>query len=196
MPLCRYLLCLFLLLPAPALAQGEAPTDSQGQPLTPPPPRPNCDLLPGGNAPVDRIARLSGELSVHNLNYTYFGKPLLELTAADFDEMARIVKACQVADTEAPKRLQAFREKVMNANAARQETLRWIRRNQAEIKKMGNGRQDLERLQAMWLEMLARSEEMLPADRAPLARDIVLKQEQIYVSTPVPAPDPVWTPKR
>src|SRR5690348_3595075 len=42
-----------------------------------------CGQLPGGRAPVDKIAGLSG-MSPRDLDLAYFGKPLADLTDADF----------------------------------------------------------------------------------------------------------------
>ena len=64
-----------------------------------------------------------------------------------------------------------------------------------EIGRMKGGAADLQRLQELWVEMLARSEEMLPGDRAPLARAIVLKQDEIYKATDLPRQSPVWPPE-
>ncbi|MBU0725080.1 MAG: hypothetical protein KJ904_17660 [Alphaproteobacteria bacterium] len=189
MSLCRFLVCLGVLLATPALAQQGNQAPATADPAL-------CARLPGGNAPIDRIARLGGELSVKSLNLTYFGKRLSELTSADFDQIEGITRQCRGGDPAALETVKVFREKVSNANQARQVAARWIRERQAEIKKMGTSSKDLERLQVMWAEMLARSEEMLPADRAPLARDIVVKQDQIYAGTAVPPPPPVWVPKR
>ncbi|EKE69507.1 hypothetical protein [Oceanibaculum indicum] len=154
-----------------------------------------CARLPGGNAPVDRIARLSGQLSVNSLIFTYYGKPLAELTSSDFDEIEALTATCRGSAGDAMKEIRAFRSKVEEANAARGKTLDWIEKSQVEIGRMKGGPTDLERLQELWVEMLARSEEMLPTDRAPLARAIVLKQEAIYKSTDLPRQSPVWPPE-
>lgn len=154
-----------------------------------------CARLPGGNAPVERIARLSGQLSVKSLTFTYYGKPLAELTASDFDEIEALTATCRGSGGDAMKEIQAFRAKVEEANAARRKALDWIEKSRVEIGRMEGSPADLERLQELWVEMLARSEEMLPADRAPLASAIVLKQESIYKSTALPRQSPVWPPE-
>lgn len=154
-----------------------------------------CTRLPGGNAPVQRIARLSGRLSVNSLRHTYFDKMLADLTAADFDQILALTARCQGGAGEAIEEIRAFRAKVEEANAARGKALNWIEKSQVEIGKLGNRPQDLERLQELWVEMLARSEEMLPTDRAPLARAIVMKQEAIYKATALPPQSPVWPPE-
>ena len=38
----------------------------------------DCAKLPGGNAPINRLARLEGKLSIRNLELTYYGKPLAQ----------------------------------------------------------------------------------------------------------------------
>lgn len=154
-----------------------------------------CARLPGGNAPVQRIARLSGQLSVNSLTFTYFDKPLSDLTAADFDEIETLTAACQGEAGEAMRDIRAFRAKVLEANAARRATINWVEQSQVEIGRMKGGAADLQRLQELWVEMLARSEEMLPGDRAPLARAIVLKQDEIYKATDLPRQSPVWPPE-
>lgn len=154
-----------------------------------------CARLPGGNAPVDRIARLSGQLSINSLRYTYFGKPLSDLTASDFDEIEALTATCRGAAGDAMRDFRAFRAKVEEANATRRKTLNWIEQSRVEIGRMKGGANDLQRLQALWVEMLSRSEEMLPEDRAPLARAIVLKQDEIYQAADLPRQSPVWPPE-
>jgi hypothetical protein len=154
-----------------------------------------CARLPGGNAPVERIARLSGQLSINSLRFTYFGKPLAELTSADFDEIEALTATCRGAAGEALREIRTFRAKVEEANAARGKTLNWIEQSRVEIGRMKGGAADLQRLQELWVEMLSRTEEMLPADRAPLARAIVLKQDEIYKATDLPQQSPVWPPE-
>lgn len=154
-----------------------------------------CARLPGGNAPVERIARLSGQLSINSLTFTYFGKPLSDLTAADFDEIEALTATCRGSAGDAMKEIRAFRAKVQEANAARRATVNWVEQSQVEIGRMKGGAADLQRLQELWVEMLARSEEMLPGDRAPLARAIVLKQDEIYKATDLPRQSPVWPPE-
>lgn len=191
-------LVLGLVLPAEALAQAQ-PQGQQGQgkqandqPAVAPA---QCARLPGGNAPVQRIARLSGQLSINSLRFTYFDKPLADLTSADFDEIEALTATCQGSAGEAIKEIRAFRSKVEEANAARGKTLNWIEKSRIEIGRMKGGAADLERLQELWVEMLSRTEEMLPTDRSPLARDIVLKQEAIYKATELPRQSPVWPPE-
>lgn len=185
-----------LSLPADALAQAQPQGGrDQGARNQPAVAAAQCSRLPGGNAPVQRIARLSGQLSINSLRYTYFEKPLAELTADDFDQIEALTAACQGSAGEAMKEIRAFRAKVEEANAARGKTLNWIEKSQVEIGRMKGGAADLERLQELWVEMLSRTEEMLPADRAPLARAIVLKQEAIYKATELPRQSPVWPPE-
>jgi hypothetical protein len=188
-----------LVLAAEALAQAQPQGQQQGQgkqareqPAVAPA---QCARLPGGNAPVQRIARLSGQLSINSLRFTYFDKPLADLTSADFDEIEALTATCQGSAGEAIKEIRAFRSKVEEANAARGKTLNWIEKSRIEIGRMKGGAADLERLQELWVEMLSRTEEMLPTDRSPLARDIVLKQEAIYKATELPRQSPVWPPE-
>lgn len=186
---------IFLGLPLPADAQDQKKNGGKQQTGQGAAASAQCTRLPGGNAPVERIARLSGQLSINSLRYTYFDKPLAELTAADFDQIEAITASCQGGAGEAIREVRAFRAKVEEANAARGQTLNWIEKNRVEIGRMGNGPKDLQRLQVLWAEMLARTEEMLPTDRAPLARAIVLKQEAIYKATDLPRQSPVWPPE-
>lgn len=180
-----------IVLSADGLAQTQ-PQNAQDAPAGAPA---QCARLPGGNAPVDRIARLSGQLSINSLRYTYFDKPLAELTSADFDQIEALTASCQGSAGEAIKEVRAFRTKVEEASAARRKTLNWIEESQIEIGRMKGGAADLQRLQELWVEMLSRTEEMLPSDRAPLARAIVLKQEAIYKATDLPRQSPVWPPE-
>src|SRR5690348_9130918 len=77
-----------------ALAQAPVPVRPQSPPPIPPPATGECALLPGGNAPVNRIAELAQPLSPRSLDLTYFNKRLADLTDQDFDRIAEIATKC------------------------------------------------------------------------------------------------------
>jgi hypothetical protein len=193
-----------LLIGPTALAQVPAETPEQvpgqppGQAPVPQPrsasqaPPPQCDKLPGGNAPIDRIAALPTGLSIRNLELTYFGKRLADLTEEDFTAIAKLSDACTKSDREITfARLARFEDLVKEAQQSYANIREWILSMMEEMRDMTPGQQASRRLQEMWVEMDKRSTEMLRADLQGLAAAIETRKRELEASIPLaPRPGP------
>ena len=97
----------------------------------------DCDRIPGGNAPVQRIARLQGGLSVRNLELTYFEKPLFALTDNDIDYLQNLWPQCGTFESDvAAKIAPKLKALISDAKIARQDTLDWIGEVEAQIARL------------------------------------------------------------
>src|SRR5688572_26051779 len=83
-----------LAIAGPALAQQPSPMRPQAPPPPPPANARECAQLPGGNAPVNKIAELGQPLSPKSLDLTYFNKRLADLTDEDFERIADLATRC------------------------------------------------------------------------------------------------------
>lgn len=141
----------------------------------------DCAKVPGGNAPVQRMARLEGGMSVRNLELTYFEKPLYKLSDSDIDYLRRLWPECgtfepEVADAIA-KRLSVL---VSDARAARQVSLDWISEVEAKLEALEPGEDSIRTVHDLWQQMLNREFEMLPSDLQYLAGLITKKRDALY----------------
>lgn len=163
-------LAVALLVPAPATAQVDV-TEA------------DCAKIPGGNAPVEVIARLEGGMSVRNLEFTYFGKPLHRLTEDDYDTILALWKLCgtyasEIADPLIDK-LEAI---VDDAKVARRESLAWIDETKKKATALKPGQEGIVAISNMWQEMLNREFEMLQSDLNHLAGHLEKRQQELYSS--------------
>lgn len=161
---------------APAMAQTETPSDMQIFDS-------DCSKIPGGNAPIELISRLEGGMSVRNLEFTYYGKPLHQLTPEDFDTIHAIWLYCntyepEVADTAIDK-LEAV---VSDAKAARRDSLAWIEETKKKVDALKPGEKSIRQIHDMWQEMLNREFEMLKSDLDYLARYLTKQRQALYAS--------------
>ncbi len=141
----------------------------------------DCAKLPGGNAPINRLARLEGKLSVRNLELTYFGKTLALLTAQDFDVLRRLIPFCQdTSSAVADLLVNRLSELVSEAQATRAETIEWIKQKIAEVDAMEPTPQSIETIHNYWAEMLNRQFEMTPGDLRYLADYLDRKRNEFY----------------
>lgn len=170
--------------PAPAgAANGQRPPPSPmpAKPQKPVPKQADCSKLPGGNAPISKMARLEGGISVRNLDLTYFGKPLFELTNDDFDFLTELWPLCKTYDAEtAPKVAEKLKSLVTDAKAARQKSLDWIKKTEAEAKLLKPGQVGIEKIHDMWQQMLNKEFEMLESDMTYIAEVLSKRREELY----------------
>ncbi len=141
----------------------------------------DCAQLPGGNAPVQRIARIEGGLSVRNLELTYFEKPLHQLTAADFEYLRALWPYCETfEETVADTIIDQMKVLIDDAKAARQESLDWISEIEAQVAELPPGEESIRTLHDLWQQMLNREFEMLKSDLRYLADVLSAKRTELY----------------
>ncbi len=136
---------------------GVEPASAQGGAQRPP--RPSvaapartgeCAALPGGRAPVQKIAALTTGLSPRDLDLVYFGKPLAELDDEDFQQIAELSKRCsQGADILPEDKQQPFQQIVREAQQMRQNALDKVKRQMSDIKALPVARDKLIRLNGL-----------------------------------------------
>jgi hypothetical protein len=166
-----------LLLAAAAQAQSPAPQPKQGF---------DCQRLPGGNAPVQRIAQLTTPLAVRSLELTYYGKRLADLAETDFDQLLLAYPMCnQTTDRNADTTMQRFRAVVQVAQRTRRDTADWIERMKFEAGGLAPTREGIIRLTTMWYEMEMKSPDLMPADSEDLATFLAARMNELYARAPV-----------
>ena len=178
LPLAAGLLALATLAAPPAAAQAPAAAP-RGNPAAPV--NEDCAKLPGGNAPVQRMARLQSGMSVRNLGLTYFGKPLYALTDADIAYLRTLWPECGTYDaTVAEEIAKKLGSLITDAKAARQKSLDWISKTEKDIAKLKPGDESIRKIHDLWQEMLNREFEMLPGDLQYLAKKLSEKRDALY----------------
>jgi len=156
-----------------------------------------CAQLPGGRAPVLKIATLTSGLSPRDLDLVYFGKPLAELTDEDFTQIADLSKRCGAGEGILPEdKQQAFQAIVRDAQQLRRASLDKIQRQMTDIQHLPVARDKLTRLNGL-SENLPLLEPTMTRGDIKYAADWIARQMQaVYDSTPKgeatrpPAPPP------
>ena len=165
----------------PAAAPAPAPSWSQK-----PPGQEECAKLPGGNAPVARMARLEGGISVRNLEFTYLGKPLFQLTADDYAYLEALWPVCKTFDaTLAPTVARRLKALVDDAKGVRQESLDWIRKTEQQAKALKPGQDGIEKIHDLWQQMLNREFQMTAFDMSHISGVLSKRRDELY-SSPQP----------
>lgn len=143
----------------------------------------DCKKLPGGNAPINRLARLDGGISVRNLDLTYLGKPLFELTAPDYAYLEALWPLCGTFDAEtAPKVATRLKGLVEDAKAVRRDSLDWIKQTEQEAKALKPGQDGIEKVHDFWQQMLNREFEMLESDMSYIAAVLSKRRDELYAA--------------
>lgn len=174
------LLCLALAWPA-AAQQSAAP--GRGAAF---PPRPaECAQLPGGNAPVNKIAELKQPLSPKSLDLTYFNKRLAELTDEDFTRIADLANRCNQTLAEAAiDKSQKLREVIRESQAVRRQTLARIERGKAEILKAVSPRDKMLKLHDAWAQLPDLAETITRTDLRAHSAWIARALQAVYDDAP------------
>jgi len=188
-------LLLVLMLSVPASAQvgtgsggGGTTTPAAPAAAAPAPTKPSvraddCTKLPGGNAPINRLARLDTGMSVRNLDLTYLGKPLFQFTAEDYEYLAALWPVCSTFDEEtAPKVAKQLRNLVEDAKAVRQDSLDWIKQTEREAKALKPDQLGIEKIHDLWQQMLNHEFEMLQSDMAYIADVLTKRRDELYTA--------------
>ncbi len=167
-----------------ALAQQPAPVRPQSPP--PIPPRASeCALLPGGNAPVNRIAELAQPLSPRSLDLTYFNKRLADLTDEDFDRIAEIATTCNRTQARvAVEKAQKLREVVRESQAVRFKTLDKVDQGKANLAKAQTSREKVEWLNNAWADLSLIQDAITKTDLREYAAWIARSMQAIYDVAP------------
>ena len=173
---------------------GAVPAFAQGaqRPASPAAARPStpartgeCAALPGGRAPVQKIAALTTGLSPRDLDLVYFGKPLAELTDEDFSEIAALSKRCGAGSDIVPEDKQpAFQQIVRDAQKLRRTALEKVKRQMTDITTLPIARDKLTRLNQL-SENLSLLEPLLTrGDLKYTATWIAQQMQGVYDGTP------------
>lgn len=165
-----------MVLSCPATAQQEAdkerPEDVQDS---------DCAKLPGGNAPVNMMARLQGGIAVENLEFTYFGKKLFQLTQRDFDYLRKLIPYCQDKPQEQTNYIiDRLSELVFDAQDVRNKSIAWIKDMESQLKKMPATRESIEEVHNIWTELQNRQLEMTKADASYLSKILDETRDRLY----------------
>ena len=172
-------------IPAPAQERkdGGAPKPPAAAPAKPSVRADDCKKLPGGNAPINRLARLDGGISVRNLDLTYLGKPLFELTREDYEYLAALWPLCSTFDEEtAPRVAEKLKELVDDAKAVRRDSLEWIKQTEQQAKALKPDQLGIEKIHDLWQQMLNREFEMLESDMSYIAGVLEKRRDELYTA--------------
>lgn len=140
-----------------------------------------CMAIPGGNAPINRLARMQTKMAVRNLEFTYFQKPLFQLTSEDFEKLKKLLPFCQDIPTDiANYKVDKLKELITEAQDARAKTLEWIGTVIADVKKMDSTPENIRQLHIYWTEMQNRQFEMTVSDLHHIADILDTKRQELY----------------
>lgn len=181
---------MFLMLASPAVAQnqagGAANSDEETTPKVLGPDGEEitdaeCSNLEGSTAPIQRLARLAGAMSVRNLDFTYFGKPLYALTAKEFAFLRILKPFCDGTPSELDELiLDRLEEKVNEARDTRDKTVEWINEATAKMDAMAPSPEAIREVHNLWTEMENRRLEMLASDQSYFAKYLTERRNALY----------------
>ena len=178
-----------LILATPVVAQEPFPPPADLPTPSPtskaPEPRPDdCKRLPGGRAPINRLARIEGGISVRNLELTYFGKPLFEFTDEDYAFLKALLPICKTFDEEtAPLVARRLKGLIDDAKAVRQESLDWIKQTEKNAKALKPGQDSIETIHDLWQQMLNREFQMTSSDMAYISDVLGKRRDELYTQS-------------
>jgi hypothetical protein len=168
-----------------ALAQAPVPMRPQSPPPIPPPATAECALLPGGNAPVNRIADLAQPLSPRSLDLTYFNKRLADLSDQDFARIAEIATKCNRTQArvalETTKRL---REVIRESQSVRSQALDKVEQGKGNLSKVQTSREKVEWLHHAWGDLPLLAETLTKTDLREYAAWIARSLQAVYDVAP------------
>lgn len=141
----------------------------------------DCKRLPGGNAPLNRLTRMTGALAVKNLELTYLGKPLHQLGAEDFADLAGLLEQCGKVDAKLAafqsRRLKALIE---DAKGARARSLDWFNNVRVEVLLMEGRPEEIRRIHNLMAELDNRRLEMTAADLREFSAWLSKRRDDLY----------------
>ena len=145
-----------------------------------------CPKIRAGSSTIEKIAGLKGAMSVRNLTFKYFDKPLFSLTDYDYEHMKALKPICDNSSEEiAGLIFDNLREKVEEAKDTRNNTVDWIKKTSKQLEDLPLGGSSVKVIHNAWKEMENRSQEMLLTDLQYLANllDSLLKKHYQKANT-------------
>ncbi|WP_420403687.1 hypothetical protein [Nisaea sp.] len=141
----------------------------------------DCAKIPGGNAPVNILARIEGGMAVENLEFTYFDKKLFQLTKRDFDYLKRLIPYCREQPTEQTNYIiDRLAVLILEAQATRTKSIEWIEQTSEQLDKLPANKESIEEIHNIWTELQNRRLEMTDADARYLAKKIDETRNRLY----------------
>lgn len=168
-----------------ALAQQPVPVRPQAPPPPTTAPFAECAQLPGGNAPVNKIAELAQPLSPRSLDLTYFNKRLADLTEEDFDRIAELATKCNRTQARAAvEKTKQLREIVRESQAVRRQALAKVDQGKVSLAKTQNAREKVEWLHNAWAELPLLADTITKTDLREYAGWIARSMQAVYDDAP------------
>jgi len=168
-----------------AFAQQPAPVRPQPPPPVPPASAAECALLPGGNAPVNKIAELAQPLSPRSLDLTYFNKRLADLTDDDFERIADIATRCNRTTARAAlEKAKRLRDVVRESQSVRTQTLSKVDEAKSALAKARTPREKVEALNNAWADLHLVQDAITKTDLREYAAWISRSLQAVYDSAP------------
>jgi hypothetical protein len=150
-----------------------------------------CGQLPGGRAPVLKIAALTTGLSPRDLDLVYFGKPLADLTDEDFAQIAELSKRCGQGEGILPAdKQEAFQSVVREAQQLRRVALDKVKRQMTDITTLPVARDKLIRLNGLSENLPLLESTVTRGDLKYTAAWITRQLQAVYDAAPKPEPPP------
>ena len=160
------------------------PAEAQQTPPDEPPKDVNdedCSKIPGGNAPINILARLKGGMAVENLEFTYFRKKLYELKQEDFDYLKKLIPYCGDQKTEQVEYiLDRLSVLVLEAQQTRQKSIDWIKETVEKLEKLPATKASIEEVHNIEVALKNRQLEMTRADGNYLAMKLNDTRNRLY----------------
>jgi len=168
-----------------ALAQQPAPIRPVPPPPVPPASAGECSQLPGGNAPVNKIAELAQPLSPRSLDLTYFNKRLADLTDEDFDKIADLATRCNRTVAKAAlDKTKRLREIVRESQSVRVKTLDKVDSGKAGLARIQTPREKVEWLHNAWADLSLIQDTITKTDLREYAAWIARSLQAVYDNAP------------
>ena len=142
-----------------------------------------CAKIKERNATIERIARLDGAMSVRNLTLKYFDKSLFNFTNNDFEYMKLLKPFCDNSEEDVSNLIfDKLKDKVTEAKETRNNTVAWIKKTTADLKKLTSSPLSIKKIHNAWKEMENRSHEMLDTDLRYFANFLDRLRQKFYKS--------------
>lgn len=155
------------------------------QPLPVDPPKDvndeDCSKIPGGDAPINILARLKGGMAVENLEFSYFDKKLYQLTQEDFDYMKKLIPYCGEQKVDQIEYiLDRLSVLVLEAQQTRQRSIDWIKETVEQLDKLPATKASIEEVHNIQVALKNRQLEMTRADLNYLAMKLNETRNRLY----------------
>ena len=140
-----------------------------------------CAKIKESNATIERIARLDGTMSVRNLTLKYFDKSLFNFSNNDFEYLKVLKPFCDNSEEDVANLIfDKLKDKVIEAKETRNNTVAWIKKTTADLKKLTSNPSSIKAIHNAWKEMENRSHEMLETDLRYFANFLDKLRQKFY----------------